>query len=412
MSVDGAPYTIIEHGAINKLSEVISKMGLHGRVLVVTDTCIHSMLGDKIKAQLPGAAFCVLQAGGHADEPALGAALIDASSCDYLVAVGSGTVNDVARFVGYMTHKPFVAVATAPSMDGYASSVSPLIVKGYKSTYDAAPPIAIIGDLDVLVNAPAGMIAAGLGDVLGKHVALMDWRLGELVTGEVRHIDIVEFMEEAVAACERSAGRLKGRDPEAVSLLLEGLIQSGEAIRRNGNSRPASGAEHHISHFWEMRQLQRGDHAALHGDKVGVATLLVLDMYERFFEKRPALGKDIGNRWIDDVKKAYGVAAPPILAEHEGVTYDREAIYKSLMAHWDTLRDEAVAVVARREGIRDMLRDAGGPITPADMGISAADTLDALRFAQYVRPRFTIQRLASVIGVLDKLAEDVLSMQN
>ena len=98
-------------------------------------------------------------------------------AAEVLIAVGAGTITDLVRFAAYKMGKPFVSIPTAPSMDGYASAVSPLIVGGFKRTFSACPPLAIYADLDVLCKAPMAMIAAGFGDLLGKLTARADWEI-------------------------------------------------------------------------------------------------------------------------------------------------------------------------------------------------------------------------------------------
>ena len=153
---------------------------------------------------------------------------------------------------------PYIIVGTAPSMDGYASSVSPMIYDGYKITYEAVAPMAIIGDTDVLCAAPEQMIAAGFGDMLGKLTARLDWVLAREVIGEHYCPTVAAMMARAVDKCLAQAEGLSRREPEAIVGLMEGLILSGIAMQMLGYSRPASGAEHHIAHYFEMKAMREG----------------------------------------------------------------------------------------------------------------------------------------------------------
>ncbi|MDQ0890521.1 glycerol dehydrogenase-like iron-containing ADH family enzyme [Paenibacillus sp. V4I9] len=120
-----------------------------------------------------------------ADEEAIVQVMLDTPlSSKVLLAVGAGTVHDIVRFVAHRTKRPFLSEPTAPSVDGFASVGAPLIVRGFKQTIPACAPEAIFADLAVLAKAPQAMIAAGLGDMLGKHTSLADWSLGRVLLGE------------------------------------------------------------------------------------------------------------------------------------------------------------------------------------------------------------------------------------
>ena len=119
--------------------------------------------------------------------------------------MGSGTLCDLTRFASHRIGRPFVSLPTAPSVDAYTSMNAPLVIRGLKVTVDAQPPLAVFADLDVLCAAPPAMIAAGVGDVLGKYTALADWRLAALLWDEAIDLPIVDDMYAAVAAVASAA---------------------------------------------------------------------------------------------------------------------------------------------------------------------------------------------------------------
>ena len=189
------------------------------------------------------------------------------------VAVGSGTITDIVRFVCHRTGREFVCLATAPSVDAYASVVAPIIIEGMKRTIPAAAPLAIFADTETLALAPRPMIAAGFGDMLCKFSASADWRLGALLWGESFDEAIASRAVDAARACVDSAPAIGSAVPAGLEKLMAALVESGLCMAEAGHSRPASGAEHQYSHYWEFRLLREGRPPILHGLKVGIGTL-------------------------------------------------------------------------------------------------------------------------------------------
>jgi len=292
------------------------------------------------------------------DEKAVGElVLASPRSVGLIVAVGSGTLNDLCRIVSDRTGIPYVVVCTAPSVDGYASTVSPLIIQGHKTTLEAVYPRAIFADPDVLRAAPAELLQAGFGDLLGKVTALADWELARRLNEEYHCGTIEKMVRRALEACIAAAAGVAARDPEAVTSLFDALALSGLAMGMIGNSRPASGAEHHLSHYWEMDALKNHQAHALHGNAVGSATVAIARVYELMGDLLPA-----------------------------------------------------GFVVPEAQAIRGWLKKAGSAVTPADLGIDRGLFHKSVLEAMHVRPRFTILRFAAdrgrLAGIADQLTEE------
>ena len=190
---------------------------------------------------------------------ALGRLIVEIpSDTSVMLAVGSGTINDISRYLSYKLHIPYVILCTAPSMDGYASVVSPLVIDGVKTTYDAVYPYAIVADINIMKEAPMHMLHAGLGDIIGKYTALSDWHIAEILNKEYFCSSVEQLMIKAVQKCVAASPKIKERDTEAIKSITEALIFSGIAIGMVESSRPASGEEHHLSHCWEMMFMNEG----------------------------------------------------------------------------------------------------------------------------------------------------------
>lgn len=406
---------VIADGAIRQLPGILKELGASTKVLLVADTNTYQAAGRMVAHILTGAAFtlqeCILRRQGQlaADEEALVEVLLNIEpDTELILAVGAGTINDIARYTSYKTGKPYAIVATAPSMDGYASSVAALTIKGCKKTCGATPPVAIIGDVDILAVAPRAMILAGLGDILGKYTSLADWKLSNIITGEGYSDRIADEVRGTVNECVRLTG--SQMDKRAVQSLMQALVTSGLAMLEWGNSRPASGSEHHISHFLEMHDILAGTGGHLHGAKVGIAEIMVTELYHRVFKRRLEEIKEFIDRRQPEtsavyrrrVTEAYGPLAEEVIHEVQGYYLDearRRERQRNILQTWEDMQLWVRQNVPPPEEVRDLLLKAGAPTSFAELGIPAARVRAALENAKEVRQRYTIFRLIEDIGM-------------
>lgn len=204
---------------------------------------------------------------------------------DFILAVGSGTVNDSCRIVSYRLGIPYGIVATAPSMDGYLSAGSPILHDGTKTTVQATTPRYLIADLDVIKDAPWNMLLAGIGDMFGKYIGILDWELARDYSGEYFCDKIATDVIAATDKCLQNGYRLTDRDPDCIKSVMEGFLVTGLGMAFTGNSRPASGAEHIVAHAWELYDVERGNPPHLHGLEVCEGTRLIAIMYKMLLEE-------------------------------------------------------------------------------------------------------------------------------
>jgi glycerol-1-phosphate dehydrogenase [NAD(P)+] len=296
------PHIAVGSGVIGSVVPWILGQG-YKTVLAVTDPNTRRVVGDALLPELRNAGLSVRECRFEQDEPLPDEASIGAllaaydPGVDLILGVGAGTVNDLCTYVGAKVKCPSAIVGTAPSMDGYASLGSAMLIGGVKVTPPTQCPAAVFCDTDILKDAPRRLIAAGLGDMLGKYTALADWRLSHIMTGEPMPEEIVSLAGTALDKCVK--------DPEDIQSITEGLILSGIAMSLYGDSRPASGTEHHLAHYWETRYLKEGRGHISHGIKVGLATIATL-----------ALWKELPSLNLDEkiVSIAKSLPAPEILS--------------------------------------------------------------------------------------------------
>jgi len=337
---------------------------------------------------------------------------------DVIIGVGSGTINDLSRFISFKVNIPYFIIATAPSMDGFASTVSPLIINNLKTTYEAWCPKVIMGDIEILRNAPMDMVLAGLGDIIGKYTSLCDWKLGQIINGEYYCDFIVDMVRNSINQCINHIEGIKNREESAIKYLVEGLIITGIAMSFSGNSRPASGSEHHLAHFWEMMFLFDGKEPVLHGRKVGVTEIVVTKLYELLtevsFDYEKAIRKaDEFNedQWEHNMMRIYKSAGQGIIESNRKENRNSKEKYiqrlNSIQKNWGEIISTVKEIVPLTGKIQSILNEAGAPVSPQQIGVSSEIVSNSLIYGKEIRTRYTVLQLLWDIGVLDEFSEKV-----
>lgn len=204
---------------------------------------------------------------------------------DLILAVGTGTVNDSCRVVSYRLGIPYAILGTAPSMDGFASAGSPTLFDGSKATIKCTTPRYIIADTELMRHAPMEMLLAGIGDMFGKYTGILDWELARDYKGEYYCKKIADDVIEATNLCLENGYALKDRSVECIANIMNGFMVTGLGMAYTGNSRPASGAEHIVSHVWELKDVAEQKVPNLHGIEVCEATRIIADMYRMLYKE-------------------------------------------------------------------------------------------------------------------------------
>ena len=295
-------------------------------------------------------------------------------------------MTDCGKVLAHALGLPQAAVATAPSMDGYASNSSSMIQNKVKVTQYNACPRAILADTDILKAAPGRMLRAGLGDMLAKSIALCEWRISHIVTGEYYCEQIAALMRCSLQKIVAAAPKLMERDADAVEAVTEGLILSGVAMAFAEVSRPASGLEHYFSHLWEMFALRDGERSELHGIQVGIGTALTLTILDRLKEMRPdvrtaqsAAAAFDPQVWEREMRRVFGDTAQTLIDKeyalwHKNEPEGRMERFAHIRGHWDEIiriMDEELPSTAETVSL---MRGLGLPTAPAEIGAGQASS--------------------------------------
>ena len=290
-----------------------------------------------------------------------------ANAADYVLAVGSGTLNDMAKSVATRAGIPSGVLPTAASMDGYCSAGAALMREGFKVTDTVTPPAHVLVDAEVIRTAPRIMTAAGFGDIVGKYTCLADWQLAHIVHGEPIHKEAFAMMEQAREACMAAYEGLVRNESQAVEALTAALLKAGLSMAMCGNSRPASGSEHHQSHYLEMDFARRGEEIPAHGIKVGIGTLVSLWLYE-------------------------------YICTHCVPCKNAEAVYA------------LCKTLPRWQEVRDLLAGLGCPVRFSEIGVREQVMRDMIEQAHTVRDRYTVLTLVHELGLSKSLTPALLAL--
>lgn len=283
--------------AIEKVAEILKD---YSRIFMVADENTYQVAGKRVEEILKASGqlshTLILSSPALPNAENVGKVLMEAGrdrevydinawslNPDYILAVGSGSINDTCRMVSYRLGIPYGVAGTAPSMDGYASVVAPLLNGRKKIVYNCSIARHIIIDLSVNCLAPYPLLLSGVGDMIGKYVAILDWEISRDRNGEYYCGQIADMVLKATSQCIDASGKLESRDPEAIRSTSEGLILSGECIAFCGSSRPASGTEHMIGQTWEVMDVEEGKVPNLHGIEVGEGTFTAIEIFRKLY---------------------------------------------------------------------------------------------------------------------------------
>ena len=419
----GLRYVKIGRGAVRFLPEALQTLHVsHPFVVCDPNTARAALAAVKTALDCAGYAYetyVFAQEHPDPDEHAMGSlCMAFPPACDCVLAVGSGVINDCCKVLAHAVGKPSLVVGTAPSMDGYASNSSSMIRNRVKVTLYNACPAAILADTEIMKDAPARMLWAGLGDMLAKYIALCEWRISRIVTGEYYCEEVAGLMRSSLSKIVAAAPRLMERDPEVIGAVTEGLILSGVAMALAQVSRPASGLEHYFSHLWEMFALDRGLPPELHGIQVGVGTVLCLRIYDRLKTMTPdaetaerAIAAFDPAQWEQNVRRVFGSAAQTLIDSENSLwhkndpTQHRERLHR-ILTHWGEIRQIMAEELPDTEAILSLMKALGMPTTPAEIGEDAQDTRDAFLCSRDIRDKYLTSSLLWDLGLLENFPLD------
>ena len=328
-------YVYIEEGAISRFTEICAQ---YSNILLVADENTYGAAGEKVEKALADKKITKVVFSGKTvlipDEKAIETVEASLEGVQLIIGIGSGVIQDLCKYVSHFNKIPYMVAATAPSMDGYASDGAAMILKGMKETVKAGLPRAIVADVDVLKNAPMEMIKAGYGDIVGKYSALNDWKLSRVVNDEYFCDYIYDTTYQMIINTLDTAKGLLNRDGESVKALTEALMVVGIMMSFAGSSRPASGSEHHLSHFFEIVGIVEDKPYFPHGIDVAYSTIVTAQVREDILKHNfpEKIFRKDKNEVDEKIKKIYKSVGEGCIALQEKIgnyAKDRISVYKT-----------------------------------------------------------------------------------
>jgi len=323
------------------------------------------------------------------------------------IAVGSGVINDLTKWVSFELKVPYVAIATAASMNGFtAANVAP-VINGIKSLVKAHAPLAVFAQPAVIAKAPYRLTAAGLGDALAKSVCVVDWELNHLLLDEPFCSFCAEIINEIEPLYFNNPEGILERSPEGIEAIFNALIYSGLAMTMIGSSAPASGGEHLFSHTLDMMYIVDGIPHDLHGRQVGLGTVFSAALYDQLRNiDSPEL-----REMPDSIDHGFwGKLAEPVDTQYRNKLKDMSKIKDRLIAPdtWDQIRRKLFVKAKSPALIGECLQKARAARFLKDIDCSRERARQAVLHLHEIRSRFTIVDLAWMMGVLPDAADDMV----
>ena len=385
-------YVYIEKNACERLTQITKKFK---NILLVADENTYGAAGNRVENALEGKMVKKVIFPGNTvlipDERAIDRVNGEINDADLIVGIGSGVIQDLCKYVSHFSDLPYIIVATAPSMDGYASTGAAMILKGMKETVSAGLPLAILADTEVLKDAPMEMIKAGYGDIIGKYSALNDWELSYVVNGEYFCQYIYDTTYEMIEKTLKTAKGLLNRDEESVKILTEALIVVGIMMSFATTSRPASGSEHHLSHFFEITGIVKNEPYFPHGIDVVYSTAITAEIREKLLKKElpNAQYKESTEEYVKNIQKAYGSVADGCIALQEKMgryKQNRMPIYKE---NEQKIRSILSKMPSSKE-IKEMISLCGLDINEFYQLYGKEKIEAAVKYAKDLKDRYTV----------------------
>ena len=319
------------------------------------------------------------------------------SDVDGIISVGTGSLNDICRVASFRKKKTFCIFATAPSMDGFASDTAPIIENNFKSSWQAAQPAVIIADTKILAAAPVELKSSGFGDMVAKYIGLVDWKISTLLTGEYYCENIANLTKTATDKIFSMADRVTENNEEAAGAIMESLVMTGLAMKLAGCSRPASGAEHVVSHYLECYKVIRGIWPEFHGKKVGVATVLLNRAYHNIADRVESVDAIADPTDWDQVYAKYDAVLHDDIKRLNTPTITDLVDPELLKKSWPEIRKIIKETLPTDEELMAKMKAAGAAVTPEEVHVPSQLLEDSLRFHPYMRYRMLLTRLMPML---------------
>lgn len=386
---------VCEYGALKAFDKYMDDCGLSGFRTVIYDTNTYSLPS---MTHVSADQEIILEAQGLHSEKGMIEDMMKRleRKPDYIVVVGGGTLMDFGRYSAWKLDIPFVAIPTLVSSDGFTANICSIIIDGQKKSIPMQAPDAVICDLDIVSGAPEFLTVSGVQDILSKHISIADWKIASLVSGEYFCQRVCDMAQEALDVMVKCANDLRDGKPADHEAMAYAQMLSGLTMQILSHSRAASGAEHLIAHLVEMKPKGFENAHGMHGECVGVGTVICAKEYHRLASRETIELKPfepLDEQWVRDV---FGKLSPGIFAENEKdvlASFQPENIKK----HWPEIR-RIIGQIPSGEDLEELFKAIGAKHSLEELGIDNELESQALDISAAIRNRLTLCRMRRLIA--------------
>lgn len=387
---------VCEYGAQDNFDQYMENIGLTGFRTVIYDTNTYNLPSVK---HIAADQEIILEAEGLHSEKGMIEDMMTklVRKPDYIVVVGAGTLMDFGRYSAYQLDIPFVAIPTLVSSDGFTANICSIVIDGQKKSIPMVAPDAVICDLDIVKGAPMWLNISGVQDILSKHCSIADWKIAHLVSGEYFCDMVCDMAQEALDTMVKCANDLRNGKPADFEAMAYAQMMSGLTMQILNHSRAASGAEHLIAHLVEMKPKGFEQAHGIHGQCVGVGTVLCAEEYHRLAEKETIEVKPfapLDPAWVENVFTDRLSAG--IFKENENdvlATFPPENVKEK----WPEIR-EIIKQIPTAEELIELFKALDAVYQLEDIGIDNSMKREALDVSAAIRNRLTLNRIRRLIA--------------
>lgn len=360
---------------------------------VVDDVNTQVTFGNKIYRALKGRFACehiTLADGVRADDETVNHIRQKTIRCDAIIAIGSGTINDLCKYAAHLDGKPYIVFPTAASMNGYLSASASITVKNHKTTLLASLPKAVFCDFGIIGNAPPRLRKSGLGDSLARPTSQADWLLSNLLLNTKYDTRPFELLANIEPELFDNAGGIAKNDPQTIGTLIKTLLLSGLGMTMTGGSYPASQGEHMIAHTYNMLKPNRnkikikGEFHALHGEEIGITTLYMARLQENLLNGKAQFR-------TENFDKSYmtNLFGSELAVEFKQAFEKKLELINATSIKWDEIKEQIRKIMIPAQKIENILKKSESAMAIKSIGWNEQDFSTACTTARFTRDRFT-----------------------
>jgi len=198
---------------------------------------------------------------------------------------------------------------------------------------------------------------------------------------------------DAARTVEGLAEAVVARDEAALGALMEALVAVGFEMSYVGNSRPASGSEHHLSHFFEITGILDDKPYFSHGIDVVYSAVVTAAIRERVIASEPQPFVFDRENWEANIRRIYSTSADEVIRLQDKMGWYGEEDFENVRAKWDEIV-KLLSEAPTEAQMLDMVRRIGLNYSDFEALYGPEKLRDGILYAKDLKDRYTVLWLA------------------